>query len=141
MIEDVAPLALGRSFACPSSLQAELEAATRIRALQCGEPGPFRQCIAALDQAAWDLCARRAGLPVARLFEPRASCTVPTYASGIHVADAERLAPELAALGFMRLKLKVGFDAVARSCRGRAGAGGAGGRAEADVRRQPGLVA
>jgi L-alanine-DL-glutamate epimerase-like enolase superfamily enzyme len=109
LVEDIAHLVLGRTFDSPGTVQQDLEARTRIRALQCGEPGPFRQCIAGLDQAAHDLAARRAGLPVARLLRADAPDRVPVYASGIHYDDAEELAPSIARDGIGSVKVKVGF--------------------------------
>lgn len=109
LIEDISQLVLGRAFVSPRAMQRALETRTHIRALQCGEPGPFRQCIAGLDQAAWDLVARRAGVPVARLLRADAPMSVPVYASGVHYDDAEALAPILARDGIGNVKVKVGF--------------------------------
>lgn len=109
LADDVAPLLIGRAFADARALFVHLDQATRIRALQCGEPGPFHQVIAAVDQAAWDLLARRAGQPL-WAFLGRGRDRVPAYASGIHVDAAARIIPEARAQGFAAFKLKVGFD-------------------------------
>lgn len=113
LMEDVADLVLGRDWTDPPAMFAALEAGTRIRALQCGEPGPFRQVIAALDIAAWDLVARRAGVPVARMLSPDAQTQVPAYASGIHIDAAAQEIPRARALGLSAFKVKVGFDTQA----------------------------
>lgn len=110
LMDDVADLVLGRSWSGPAQMSAELGAATRIRALQCGEPGPFAQVLAALDIAAWDLVARRQGKPLAQMLAPEAAARAPAYASGIHIDAAEREIPRARALGFSAFKAKVGFD-------------------------------
>jgi L-alanine-DL-glutamate epimerase-like enolase superfamily enzyme len=121
LIEDISHLVIGQNFASPSAMQRELEQRTRIRALQCGEPGPFRQCIAGLDQAALDLVARRADRSVARFLRDDAPTSVPVYASGVHYDDADEFAPTLARDGVRNVKVKVGFgrerdlDGVARA--------------------------
>jgi D-galactarolactone cycloisomerase len=93
-------------------VRARLEASTRRMAIQCGEPGPFAQVIGGIEQAAWDMVARRAGLPLWRLLEDpdRGVRRVRVYASGMgprHVADMARARM---ADGFRAFKLKVGFD-------------------------------
>src|SRR5688572_18285927 len=52
------PLIMEAKSLEPRALRAMLERRTRLLALQCAEPGPFQQIIAAFDQAAWDLDAR-----------------------------------------------------------------------------------
>lgn len=113
LIDDMADLVLGKSWDGPAAMFRALEATTRIRALQCGEPGPFRQVTAALDIAAWDLVARRAGLPLARALSPGAALAVPAYASGIHVDAAASEIARARAAGFAAFKVKVGFDSPA----------------------------
>ena len=51
---DVAHLVLGAQFESPIDFFHTLEKQTRIRAVQCGEIGPFAQVIAGLDIAIWD---------------------------------------------------------------------------------------
>ncbi|TFL17598.1 mandelate racemase/muconate lactonizing enzyme family protein [Jannaschia formosa] len=110
LIEDMADLVLGQP---EDGLLARLTDATRIRALQCGEPGPFAQVIAGLDTACADMAARRAGLPLARHLSPEAALRVPVYASGIAVATAAEALPRVRARGIHAAKVKVGFDADA----------------------------
>ena len=113
VIEDIADLVLGFRAEDPAALRRHLEEKTFIRALQCGEQGPFAQAIAGLDAAMHDLFARRAGLPLARFLNPRAPLRVPLYASGIHIRDAARLIPARRARGDVAFKVKIGFHAAA----------------------------
>ena len=107
---DVAHLVLGVPFASPTDFFHKLDAQTRIRAVQCGEVGPFAQVIAGLDIALWDMAARREGLPLRRLIRKDAADSVPAYASGIQISAADDLMPHARADGHQRFKLKVGFD-------------------------------
>lgn len=107
---DVAQLVLGATAETPAEFFHKLDAQTKIRAVQCGEVGPFAQVIAGLDIAVWDMAARRAGLPLRRLIRPNAPDRVPAYASGIQIAAAGDLLPRARAAGHKRFKLKVGFD-------------------------------
>ena len=62
---DVAHLVIGREADRPAETFHRLEAETRIRAVQCGETGPFAQVIAGLDIALWELAAPARGAAVA----------------------------------------------------------------------------
>lgn len=110
VIEDIADLVFEQVFYQPSSLVETLIVKTHIRALQCGEWGPFAHAIAGLDIAFNDLLARRAGLPMAKFLHPEASMSVPAYCSGIHIQEAARTIKENRALGYKAFKVKVGFD-------------------------------
>ncbi|MDO5604147.1 MAG: mandelate racemase/muconate lactonizing enzyme family protein [Paracoccus sp. (in: a-proteobacteria)] len=110
LVQDVSDLLFGRDWCDPPAMFHELSRATHIRALQCGEPGPFRQVIAALDIAAWDLVARRAGLPLKDMLAPGAPSRVPAYASGIHINAAATEITRARTAGFRAFKVKVGFD-------------------------------
>ena len=101
-----APLIEGRADD-PAAIRAHLEARTRPMAIQCGEPGPFAQITGAIDQALWDLTARRAGEPLWRHLggQPR----VRVYASGIGPDDVVDIALRKRAQGYRAFKLKVGF--------------------------------
>lgn len=110
MEKDVAPLVTGRAFDGPQALFHQLSDETRIRARQCGEPGPFAQVISGLDIALHDLCARRAGLPLHRFLNPLAPGDVPVYASGVHIREAPEVVSEMRAAGYRNFKVKVGFD-------------------------------
>ncbi|WP_300580752.1 mandelate racemase/muconate lactonizing enzyme family protein [Marivita sp.] len=110
VVEDMADLLLGQSFNSAHDLFTQLTDKTHIRALQCGEWGPFRQVIAGLDTAMTDLEARRAGVSVARFLNPEAAQTFPCYASGIAIAQAARQIAQSREAGFSAFKVKVGFD-------------------------------
>jgi L-alanine-DL-glutamate epimerase-like enolase superfamily enzyme len=102
-----APL-LARAPCLPGAIASLLEQRTRRLAIQCGEPGPFAQIAAAIDQALWDMAARRAGVPLWRLLGPAAS-RVKVYASGLGPHGAVEAAMRKRAEGFRAFKLKVGF--------------------------------
>jgi L-alanine-DL-glutamate epimerase-like enolase superfamily enzyme len=110
LAETVAPLALARAWSSPAECFEALTAATRILAIQSGEPGPIAQVVAGVDIALWDLAARRAATPLWRLLGGR-SGVVNVYASGLNPTQPERLAAAKAAEGFTAFKLKVGFGA------------------------------
>ena len=110
LIEDMGDLVLGRTVEAPGDLAPALTQETHIRALQCGEWGPFRQVIAGLDTALHDLFARRAGLPLARYLARQAAASVPVYASGLHVSAAQKGIAAARARGIAAFKVKVGFD-------------------------------
>lgn len=108
---DIADLVLGRTYGSPGDLLEDLERRTAIRALQCGEWGPFRQVVAGLDTALHDLHARKSGLPLAQYLSPDALSSVPAYASGIPARQATEAIPASRDAGFNAFKLKIGFDA------------------------------
>ena len=109
---DVAHLLIGMKAERPEDIFRRLDAQTQIRAVQCGEIGPFAQVIAGLDIAIWDLAARRADLPLRHLIRAEASDQVPAYASGIPISAADDMLPAARTAGHQRFKLKVGFDMV-----------------------------
>ncbi|WP_245304352.1 mandelate racemase/muconate lactonizing enzyme family protein [Hoeflea olei] len=111
LMEDIADLVLGFRAEAASDLFRHLVEKTHIRALQCGEWGPFAQVIAGLDTALHDLFARREGVSLARHLNPDASGAVPAYASGIHMAAAADVVPRVRAQGYRFKKVKIGFDA------------------------------
>jgi D-galactarolactone cycloisomerase len=110
LMQDMADLVLGFQARGASDLFYHLQAKTHIRALQCGEWGPFWQVIAGLDCAMYDLFARRASLPVARYLNAQAPLVVPAYASGIHINDASQSIATQHARGHRAFKVKIGFD-------------------------------
>ena len=110
LMQDIAPLVLGQPSDNPVQLWHDLTRKTRIRALQCGEWGPFAQVLAGLDTACHDLAARRAGLPLARALTPNAAASVPVYASGIKITDAQAEIASARAQGISAFKVKIGFD-------------------------------
>lgn len=106
----LAPLALAGPWRNPQALFQALTQQTAVLAIQSGEPGPIAQAIAGLDIAAWDLVARRAGLPLWKLLGG-ASDRIRVYASGLNPDAPERLAGERQSEGYVAFKLKVGFGA------------------------------
>jgi D-galactarolactone cycloisomerase len=110
LMEDIADLVIGAQFTAPSDLYRKLTRETHIRALQCGEWGPFRHVIAGLDIATWDLFARRAGMPLRNLLKDTAVAQVPAYASGIDIKRANEAITSARDVGFNAYKVKVGFD-------------------------------
>lgn len=110
LLQDIADLVLGVALQRPDDLFHKLTRETRIRAIQCGELGPFRQVIAGLDVALWDLFARRQRVPLRTLIEAAAPSRVPAYASGIHVRDGLDASAAARSAGHRAFKVKVGFD-------------------------------
>jgi L-alanine-DL-glutamate epimerase-like enolase superfamily enzyme len=110
LIQDIAPLVLGQPSDDPEQLWHDLTRKTHIRALQCGEWGPFAQVLAGLDTACHDLAARRAGLPLAKSLNPKAGASVPVYASGISITEAEAEIDKARTQGITAFKVKIGFD-------------------------------
>jgi L-alanine-DL-glutamate epimerase-like enolase superfamily enzyme len=92
----------------PATVRAMLDRRTRQMAIQCGEPGPFAQIAGAIDQALWDLAARRAGVPLWRHLGG-SDRAVAVYASGIGPDDVVDVALGKRAAGYRAFKLKVGF--------------------------------
>ena len=104
-----APLLLNQSFDSPQHAYAHATARTEVLALQTGEFGPLAQVIAGVDLALWDLCARRADLPLYRLLGGSKN-TVPVYASGINPDAPLVVVQRMHAAGYRAFKLKIGFD-------------------------------
>lgn len=105
-----APLLDGVACDDPASVRAMLERRTRPMAIQCGEPGPFAQVAGAVDQAMWDMSARRAGLPLWKHLGG-ASPAVRVYASGLGPDRVVAAALAKRDEGYRAFKLKVGFGA------------------------------
>ncbi|QJF51776.1 mandelate racemase/muconate lactonizing enzyme family protein [Roseobacter ponti] len=110
LAEDISALILGQAFSKPADLWRDLTRATHIRALQCGEPGPFAHVLAGIDTAVHDIAARMAGVSLARLLNPEAAVDVPVYASGIAIARADEETESARARGITCFKVKIGFD-------------------------------
>jgi D-galactarolactone cycloisomerase len=104
----VAPMALGRTVDDPAALWRELSLRAHVLAVQSGDHGAFAAALAGLDAALWDLKARRAGQPLARLLGGDAR-PVPAYASGINPGTGAEAVERARAEGYRRFKQKVGF--------------------------------
>jgi len=100
---------IGRRVDDPLVFNADVTTALAVLAIQAGEPGPVAAVIAGLDQALWDLIARRAGRPLRRLLNPAAADRVPAYASGLNPDDGVEMAAAARAAGHRAFKQKIGF--------------------------------
>lgn len=111
--EIVSPLVEGTPSDRPADTWQQLTQRLRRMALQSGEPGPLAQAVAAIDQALWDMQARRAGLPLWRLLAdtPQANNRVRLYASGLGPEQPAEAALAKQAQGYSAFKFKVGFHA------------------------------
>lgn len=105
-----APLLSGVAADDPAPVRALLDRRTRQMAIQCGEPGPFAQITGAVDQALWDMAARRAGVPLWKHLGGEKRVRV--YASGIGPERVGEIGAAKRADGFLAFKLKVGFGAA-----------------------------
>lgn len=103
-----APLLIGEPAADPEAHFARLSRRVASQVLQTGEPGPFAQCLAAIDQALTDLAARREGMPLWRHLGG-VSAKVRVYASGIGPDAVETKVTQHWEKGFRAFKLKIGF--------------------------------
>jgi D-galactarolactone cycloisomerase len=107
----IAPLLLNKDFIDPAQAFSEATRKTEILALQTGEPGPIAQVISGVDLALWDLCARRANLPLFRLLGGD-QARVKVYASGINPDAPLEVVQRKYDQGYRGFKLKIGFDDV-----------------------------
>lgn len=105
-----APLLVGFAADEPQAVRSMLDQRTRLMAIQCGEPGPFAQIGGAVDQAMWDLTARRAGVPLWKHLGGD-SGRVRVYASGIGPGKVVDVMLAKQREGYGAFKLKVGFGA------------------------------
>lgn len=105
----IAPLLLNKDFEDPVQAFFAATQKTEILALQTGEPGPLAQVISGVDLALWDLCARRAKLPLFRLLGGTQT-QVPVYASGINPDGPLEVVKRKHAEGYRAFKLKIGFN-------------------------------
>lgn len=108
----LAPLVLGQPCHEAPALWQQLHTQLHRVALQCGEPGPFAQTAGAIDQAVWDMNARRAGLPLWQFAAPEGQTGQPrvqVYASGLGPNAVGQTALAQQAQGYRAFKFKVGF--------------------------------
>ena len=80
-----------------------------VMAVQADEPGPIASVLAAVDQALWDLAARRANEPLRKLLNPDAADRIPAYASGLNPSDGPETVVAERKRGHRNFKLKIGF--------------------------------
>ena len=105
-----APIIAGQHFDNPVQVFNELEKALRIPTVTAGEPGPFAQIVAGIDNALWDLVAKRAGKPLWQFFG--GVSRVEVYASGLSPDEPGPIAEQAVKNGFRAAKLKVGVDSA-----------------------------
>ena len=111
MIEGLATLVAGNPVA-PVAIEQKL----RRRMTLLGVQGLAMLALSAIDAACWDVAAKAAGLPLARLLGgvPR---PIPAYNSnGLGIMGPERAAAqalELAEGGFRAIKVRLGYPAIA----------------------------
>lgn len=105
----VAPLLLNKDFSHPACAFEEASSKTHVLALQSGELGPVAQVIAGVDIALWDLCAKRAQLPLYQLLGG-SNARIGVYASGINPDGSLQTVQKKHQEGFRAFKLKIGFD-------------------------------
>lgn len=104
----LAPQLLGLDLQSPENANAHLFRATEVLAIQSGEYGPIAQAIAGIDQALWDLLARKRSLPLWQMLGATDD-GVYVYASGLNPTEPESVAAKCHDLGFRAFKLKIGF--------------------------------
>jgi D-galactarolactone cycloisomerase len=98
----------GRHFSSPAEIFDGLTAAFAVLGLQTADPGTLLQVIAGVDQALWDMVARRQGMRLCALFGAPGDA-VRAYASGIHPKEARERVQLARERGFTAFKVKVGF--------------------------------
>ena len=102
-------LAIGAEVSDPVAFHAHVRDKLRVIEVQSDEPGPIAGIAAALDQAVWDLAARKHDVSLRRLLRGNAPDTVPAYASGLNPKGAADQVAAARMRGFQRFKLKIGF--------------------------------
>lgn len=105
-----APMLIDREFNGPEHIFRFLEQALRIPSVQSGEHGPFAQVAAGIDNAVWDLAARRAGEPLWKYLGGVPALDV--YASGLSPDEPAPIAAQAVRNGFRAAKLKVGMGSA-----------------------------
>jgi L-alanine-DL-glutamate epimerase-like enolase superfamily enzyme len=109
LVNDFADRIVGKKFASPQAVFQHLSQSLEVLVLQTGEVGPIAQAIAGIDIAIWDLTARKAGLPLYKMFTDRQVDRLPVYATGINPDQPEVFAAQRQAEGHRAFKLKTGF--------------------------------
>ena len=109
LARSIAPMAIGQRIDDPASLWRELTARSHILSVQSGDIGPFAAALAGLDTALWDLKARKAGIPLARLLGGSTG-KIQVYASGLNPSDGPETVERTRQEGFSAFKQKIGFS-------------------------------
>ncbi|MHB8692077.1 MAG: mandelate racemase/muconate lactonizing enzyme family protein [Solirubrobacteraceae bacterium] len=103
----IAPMFEGTKVAEPTDAGNQIDRILGIQAIQAGEEGLVSSLGAGLDQALWDLVARRAAQPLWRLFG--GTNDVAVCASSLGPQQALEMIARESANGHRAFKLKVGF--------------------------------
>lgn len=111
VVDVVGPRFVGRDFAGPEDAFRSVGRELEVLVIQSGEVGPLAQALSGIDQALWDLFARRQGIPLYRALGGDRTTDVAVYASGLGPDSPERLAAHQRDQGHRAFKLKVGFSA------------------------------
>jgi len=104
----VAPMLEGQRLERPEDAGQRLDRTFGVQAIQAGEEGTLASIAAGIDQALWDLIARRQEQPLWKVLGGRRSVRV--CASGIDPTRAEETIRAQLQLGHTAFKIKVGFD-------------------------------
>ena len=102
---------IGATISSPGAFTQELARKFHILKVQASEHGPVNGVLAAINQALWDLNARKQGKPLRQLLNPAAADTVPAYGSGLNPSDCVEVTERARAEGYQAFKLKFGFGA------------------------------
>ena len=102
-------LLLGKSVQDIGAFSQGLAESLHVLSVQAAEPGPVASVLAAVDQALWDLAARKANQPLRKLLNPSASDRIPVYASGLNPGDGPETVTAQRGCGHRNFKLKIGF--------------------------------
>jgi D-galactarolactone cycloisomerase len=104
----IAPRLAGVTVEQPAEAGKRIDRELGVQAIQAGEEGLVAAVAAGLDQALWDLVARRARLPLWKALGGTESVRV--YASGIDPEHAVTTVRDERLAGHDTFKLKVGFS-------------------------------
>lgn len=104
----IAPMFEGTEVADPSDAGTQIDRILGIQAIQAGEEGLLSSVSAGLDQALWDLVARRANQPLWRLLG--GANNVRVCASSLDPRHALEMITRETNNGHRAFKLKAGFD-------------------------------
>lgn len=102
-------LLLGKTIEDIPSFYHDLMRNLHVMTVQADEPGPIASVLAAVDQALWDLQARKAGVPLRKMLNADAVDRVPAYASGLNPGDGPETVVAQRGKGHRNFKLKIGF--------------------------------
>jgi D-galactarolactone cycloisomerase len=102
-------LLLGKTVDDVPSFYKELVESLHVLTVQADEPGPVASVLAAVDQALWDLAARKANRPLRELLNPNAIHRIPAYASGLNPSDGPEVVVGQRSRGHRNFKIKIGF--------------------------------